>query len=102
MKSLIKISTLVLLMAICLPAYCKQPVSVIHTRNQYQFVFKVQKEMLGAHVEVISENGNQVDAQQLMKRKMVIDFTALPVGHYTIVVEKDGKAQSFEFVRNWR
>jgi hypothetical protein len=87
---------------IVIPAHSQNPVSVIHTRNQYQFVFKVQKEMLGAHVQVISENGNQVDAQQLMKRKMVIDFTALPVGHYTIVVEKDGKAESFEYVRNWR
>ncbi|MBX2897269.1 MAG: hypothetical protein KF763_17610 [Cyclobacteriaceae bacterium] len=102
MKYLIKISTLVLLMALVIPAYSKHPVNVIHTRNQYQFVFKVHKEMLGAHVQVISENGDQVDAQQLMKRKMVIDFTALPVGHYTIVVEKDGKTESFEFVRNWR
>lgn len=102
MKSLIKISALVILMSLAMPANSQNPVNVIHTRNQYQFVFKVHKEMLGAHIEVLSEDGNQIDAQQLMKRKMVIDFTALPVGHYTIVVEKDGKAESFEYIRNWR
>lgn len=91
-----------MLMAIVVPAHSQNPVNVIHTRNQYQFVFKVHKEMLGAHIEVLSEDGKQIDAQQLMKRKMVIDFTALPVGHYTIVVKKDGKTENFEYVRYWR
>lgn len=102
MKPSIKVAVLVLLFAMVVPAYSKNPVHVVHTRNQYQFVFKVCKEMLGARVEVISENGTRIDAQQLMKRKMVIDFTALPVGHYTIVVEKDGKAERFAYTRNWR
>lgn len=102
MKALIKISALLMLIAMITPAYSQGPVHVIHTRNQYQFVFKVNKEMLGAHVDIQSEDGNQINSQRLMKRKMIIDFTDLPVGHYTVVVEKDGKAESFEYVRNWR
>jgi len=102
MKALIKISVLLVLIAIITPAHSQGPVHVMRTRNQYQFVFKVQKEMLGAHVGIQSEAGNQINSQRLMKRKMIIDFTDLPVGHYTVVVEKDGKTESFEYVRNWR
>lgn len=102
MKALIKISALLVLIAIIAPAHSQSPVHVMHTRNQYQFVFKVPKEMLGAHVGIQSEAGNQINSQRLMKRKMIIDFTDLLVGHYTVVVEKDGKAESFEYVRNWR
>ncbi|TXH31316.1 MAG: hypothetical protein E6Q96_00275 [Cyclobacteriaceae bacterium] len=91
-----------MILALVTPAYSKGPVTVIHTRNQTQFVFKVQKEMLGAHVGIQSEDGNQINSQRLLKRKMIIDFTDLPVGHYTVVIEKDGKTESFEFVRNWR
>ncbi|HRG10787.1 MAG TPA: hypothetical protein PLJ08_19580, partial [Cyclobacteriaceae bacterium] len=62
MKALIKISVLLVLIAIITPAHSQGPVHVMRTRNQYQFVFKVQKEMLGAHVGIQSEAGNQINS----------------------------------------
>lgn len=87
-------------MVLAAPAHSQNSVQVIRTRHANQFAFKAPREMVRAQVEVLTENGNRVDSQQLMKRKMVIDFTALPEGNYTIVVKKDGKAESFAYKRN--
>lgn len=101
MKPFIKLAVVVLIGVAALPAKANE-VDVIRTRNENQFVFKVDREMLGAHVEVVSEEGVSITSQRLMKRKMIIDFSDVRVGHYTIVVKKDGKMEKFEYVRNWR
>ncbi|MCW5912077.1 MAG: hypothetical protein KIT62_13465 [Cyclobacteriaceae bacterium] len=89
-------------MTAVLPVYANDPVDVIRTRNENQFIFKVDREMLGAHVVVLSEEGTPITSQRLMKRKMIIDFSDVRAGYYTIVVKKDGKVEKFEYVRNWR
>lgn len=100
MKPFIRISALLLVMVLTAPAHSQNSVQVIRARQANQFAFKAPREMVKAQVEVLAENGNRIDSQQLMKRKMVIDFTALPKGNYTIVVKKDGKAESFAYKRN--
>ncbi|MBN8576982.1 MAG: hypothetical protein KF775_07880 [Cyclobacteriaceae bacterium] len=102
MKALVKVVTLITLIAITLPALANDPVDVIYSRNETQVVFKVDRTMVGATVEVISESGTTITAQRLLKRRMVIDFSDVRVGHYTIVVTKDNQVQKFEYVRNWR
>jgi hypothetical protein len=102
MKTFIKIFPLVLMLALGTSAFAKDSVNVIQTRHETQFVFKVNRTLLGARVEVLTEDGKQLNVQRLMKRKMIIDFADLPVGRYTIVIEKDGKSENFEYVRNWR
>jgi hypothetical protein len=76
-----------------------QAIDIVNTKHDNLFVLRVDKELMGAQVEVLSADGNRVTAQRLKKRKMIIDFCDVKSGLYTIVVSKNDQQQKFEFVR---
>jgi len=93
---------LAVLLSVSTSAFAIQPkehVDVVYSKHQNLFVFKANKKLLGAHVEVLSADGYRVTAQRLMKRKMIIDFCDVKSGIYTIVVSKNDLVQKYEFVR---
>ena len=93
---------IVVLLSVSAPAFAAQAqeqVDVVYSKHQNLFVFKANRKLLGAHVEVLSADGNRVTAQRLMKRKMIINFCDVKSGIYTIVVSKNDLVQKYEFVR---
>lgn len=90
------------LLIVSTSAFAAQPqdqVNIVYSKHPNLFVFKANRKLLGAHVEVLSADGNQVTTQRLMKRKMIIDFCDVKSGIYTIVVSKNDLVQKYEFVR---
>jgi hypothetical protein len=66
-----------------------QEIDIVNTKQDNLFVLRVDKELMGAQVEVLSADGHRVTAQRLKKRKMVIDFCDVKSRLYTIVVSKN-------------
>jgi hypothetical protein len=63
------------------------------------FIVKTARKLVGATVEIYSDDGVLVTAQFMVKRKMVIDFRAMTSGAYTIKVVKGDVTHEFHFVK---
>lgn len=103
MKTMMRISLAVMLMvglSITTQAYTPEDVvEVIPSRYKNLFVFKADKEYVGATVEVYYSNGDLVTKHTLEKRKMIIDFCDTKFGEYTIRLVKGDKKQEFHYVK---
>ena len=77
----------------------KDEVNVIKSKYKNLFVFRTEKKLVGANVEVLSENGDVVTSQVLQKRKMIIDFCDVRFGTYTIRVTKGNNVKEYHYVR---
>ncbi len=98
MKNLL-IAVLLIISTFAFAAGPQEKVDVVYSKHQNLFVFKANRKLLGAQVEVLSADGNRVTAQRLMKRKMIIDFCDVKSGIYTIIVSKNDLVQKYEYVR---
>lgn len=69
------------------------------TPSKYKnlFVFKGDKNLEGAKVEVLSENGAVITTQTMQKRKLIIDFCDVREGIYTIRVSKGNRVKEFYY-----
>ena len=75
----------------------EQSVKLIESKHKNLFVFKVEKALKGAEVEVYSASGNLITKQKLSTRKMIIDFKEVKFGAYTVQIKKDGAVQEFNY-----
>ena len=64
------------------------------------FYFKVDKEFLGAELEIFSEDSVQLIAQKISKRKVLIDFYYENPGKYTIRLKKGNELEQFSFTKD--
>lgn len=71
--------------------------SVVKARDL--FVLKAEKELVGAKVEIFSDEGELVTAHRVQKRKMIIDFGGVANGTYTIRLTKGDNIRSFTYSR---
>jgi hypothetical protein len=101
MKTLMRISLAVLLMSVSVisQALPLEEIVTVPTKYKNLFVFKADKEYVGATVEVYYSNGDLVTTHKLEKRKMIIDFCDTKFGEYTIKVVKGDKKQEFYYVK---
>jgi len=53
-------------------------------KHKSLFVLKTQKKFKGAKVEVFHASGELLTSQNLLKRKMIIDFSSVQQGTYVI------------------
>ena len=72
------------------------PVKVISTKREI-FYFKVDKDFVGALVEVFDKQGNKVIEQHIEKRKVIVDFFYDQPGVYTIRVSNGNDEQIFTY-----
>jgi hypothetical protein len=69
------------------------------TKIKSLFVYKTQRKFVGAVVEVYTSNGDLLTAQNLQKRKLIIDFGSVLKDTYTIRVVKGNDIREFQFVK---
>lgn len=77
----------------------KEAVDSWNTKSANKFVFKGNKKMLGATVEVFYADGTLVTRQILKKKRMIIDFCEVRSGEYTIRISKDSKRKEYQFTK---
>ena len=74
-------------------------VHVVSSKQKDLFVFKVSKSWHGAKVEVLASNGEPVNSQRLLKRKMTINFCDVKPGTYRIKITKDHHTEEFQYIK---
>ena len=74
-------------------------VNVVNSKFKNLFVFKTERKLKGAKVEVLSENGEVVTSHVLQKRKMIIDFCDVRYGTYTIRVTKGNNVKEYQYIK---
>jgi hypothetical protein len=103
MKTVLKIIFLgVLTVLLTMAAMAHEPVvkaKPTNDKDRNLFVFKAEKKMIGAKVEIIQLNGGLIAEQILQTRKLVIDFDEMKSGTYIIRVVKGTQVKEFNYTR---
>lgn len=98
MKTLIALVVAVMIVTTAEAAKPEDAIIVNQTKNKSLFVCKTQRKFVGALVEVYSSNGDLLTAQNLQKRKLIIDFGSTRKDTYTIRVVKGSDIREFQYV----
>ena len=90
----------ILVLLISISAFSRQSpekhhVSVKSVKREV-FYFKVDKEFLGATVNVYDKKGILIATEKAARRKNIIDFFHYEAGVYTIVITKGVLVEEFE------
>jgi len=64
------------------------------------FILEIDRALRGARVAVQHTNGDLVLIEKIRKRKMIIDFSAVQRGTYTIELRKGKARQLHAFTKN--
>ncbi len=97
MKRLVVLLGVVMVLSMSKATAGNDPVEIVPSKHKGLFVIKVDREFIGASVEIFYSNGDVVTRQVLHKRKMIVDFANVKAGEYTIRVSKDGRVEEFEY-----
>jgi hypothetical protein len=95
-KKVVLIGLVILIMAQPIIARSRNPKSE-PSRNKNLFAFRADRKFVGSQVEVLYANGEVLTSQTLKKRKMLIDFSDMQYGSYTIRVRKGNEVQEFTY-----
>lgn len=68
-------------------------------RKNNQLVFRTNGSLKGAEVEVLASDGHVVTRDRLVRKRLVIDFSQVGAGHYTVRVTKGEQVQEIAFYR---
>jgi hypothetical protein len=79
----------------------KTPVHVhIVSMRMGVFYFKVDKEFLGADLEIYSQDGKKLFTQKVQRRKVLIDFYYEAPAKFIIRVKKGDLFEEFQFIKD--
>ena len=98
-----KITSLLFFFIVASVAFAKEgpgdpAVSVISTMNDV-FYFKIDKEFVGASVEVYNAKDELIIAKVIPDRRSIIDFYYQDPGKYTIKIKKGEKEEKFVYMK---
>ena len=74
-------------------------IDVVHSKYDNLFIFKVDRKLKGAIVEVSYTNGDVIANLKMEKRKLIINFCDVKFGSYVIKVKKGNEIQEFQYVK---
>jgi hypothetical protein len=74
-----------------------KPIHVLSTKR-YLFHFRLDKNLVGAKVEVWDECNTPVCSEMAAHTRNIIDFFELPAGRYTIRITKEKQEFFFAYV----
>ena len=74
-------------------------IDVVHSKYDNLFIFKVDRKLKGADVEVSYTNGDVIANLKMKKRKLIIDFCDVKFGSYVIKVKNGNEVREFQYVK---
>ena len=99
MKTLLAVAVALMIVTTGKAAKPGDAIIIGQTKNKSLFVYKTQRKFVGAMVEIYTSNGELLTAQNLLKRKLIIDFGTVLRDTYTIRVVKGNDIQEFQYVK---
>jgi hypothetical protein len=101
MKRLITILTLFIALTTTAAVAKEKPAKdrsvVVLSKLRDVFYFKIDKVFLGGVVEVYNAKGVMIASNELVERKMLIDFFEVPAGQYVIKIKNDEQVKEFNY-----
>jgi len=71
--------------------------SIVVSAKRNTFYFRIKGKMIGGIVEVYDANKTLLGLEELTQREMLIDFTELPTGKYTIKIKRFRSVKIFSY-----
>ena len=71
----------------------------VTTQGKNLFILKAPRKFIGATVEIRYFNGEIVNREKLMHRRIIIDFADVKTGAYVIRIDNDKESEEFQFIR---
>ena len=99
MKTLLALVVALMIVTTGKAAKPEDAIIIGQTKNKSLFVYKTHRKFAGAMVEVYTSNGNLLTAQNLQKRKLIIDFGTALNDTYTIRVVKGNDIREFHYIK---
>lgn len=96
MKTLALISTALLISVSSFAKVSEPSVELIDTDSKNILKFKVDRDLVGATIKLVFANGDVVAQEELVKKKMIIDFRDSRDGSYTVVIEKGSYSEKIQ------
>jgi hypothetical protein len=90
---------IVLLLLANIPALA-ETMDTVRTGSRNELVMKLEKEFLGARVEVIAADGKILAVNSLQRRRLVIVFAEPQIGSYLVRFTKGSLKQEFMYSSN--
>lgn len=91
------IFTLALVTMLSLNVFSKNHPIAVRSISSNIFYFKVDKQYVGATIEIMDLNGNVLQSATINSRKIIIDFFYKMPGKYIIVIKKGDLSECFEY-----
>lgn len=63
------------------------------------FAFKAGRKLIGASIEIFYSNGDRIVCRKLRRKKVIVDFSNVRVGEYTIRIEKGEYTQVYQYLK---
>ena len=76
----------------------KSSVHLVSTRMDV-FYFKIDKQFIGADLEIYSQDGVKIFTQRVDRRKIIIDFYFENPGKFIIMFKKGDHHEEFNFIK---
>jgi len=89
---------LVLVSARSLQANPEKHVTLLPTRGE-TFCFKVDREFIGAEVEIVDLYGTPIGATKVMGKRMLIDLSQLTPDSYVIRIKKNDTVFEYRYIK---
>ncbi len=74
-------------------------VDFLKFKHRNLFVFRTEKKLVGAKIDIFYSNGDLLTSQKLDKKKMIIDFRDAKFGTYTISVTKGNRTKLYQYIK---
>jgi len=99
MKTLIAVVVALLITTTGKAAKPEDAIIIGQGKNKSLFVYKTHRKFVGATVQVYTSDGDLLTAQNLQKRKLIIDFGSALKDTYTIRVVKGDDIREFQYTK---
>jgi hypothetical protein len=99
MKTLIAVVVALMIATTGKAAKPEDAIGIGETKTKSLFVYKTHRKFVGALVEVYTSDGDLLTAQNLQKRKLIIDFGTALKDTYTIRVVKGEDIREFHYIK---
>ena len=100
MKTFALITTALLISVSSFATKSDPSVELIDTDYKNILKFKVKKDLVGATIKLVYSNGDVVTQEELVKKKMIIDFCDSRDGEYMVVIQKGDYFKEIEVKKN--
>lgn len=91
---------IVLFLLISVSALAEPTDTLKSTASRKELIVKLEREFIGATVEIVSPDGRVIAVDSLQRKKIVIDFANVLAGNYLVRFTKGSRKHELRYLSN--